>query len=293
MLLGINIIGRYCEMTIFQKHSTIHKGLKVISYNVRIFNYYNWEKENHVAEKILNFIANQDPSLVCMQEFLAIENHSNQSLHYIDSKLSLLPYNHVYYSFIGKNSINYGLATYSKYPIIKKGSIRFKNSFNACIYSDVVIKSDTFRIFNAHLQSIKFHKNDYNFMDSLLIDFNSNRFSEAKDISGRLRQAYIKRSQQADEINKYIRRSPYPVIVCGDFNDTPVSYTYQTIRDNLEDAFVASGTGIGNSYRGSFPSYRIDFILYSKGIKSVRYQTYPVKYSDHYPIGCELNFEKH
>jgi endonuclease/exonuclease/phosphatase family metal-dependent hydrolase len=129
-------------------------------------------------------------------------------------------------------------------------------------------------------------------MDSLLLDFNSKRFTEAKNISGRLKKAFIKRARQVDELNAYIRLSPYPVIICGDFNDTPVSYSYQKVRGDLEDSFMSSGTGIGNTYRGNFPSYRIDFIFHSKVITSTVYKTHQIDYSDHYPVSCELSLKR-
>jgi endonuclease/exonuclease/phosphatase family metal-dependent hydrolase len=291
LITGITNIGRYIQVNVFHKPIVIHDGIKLLSYNVRAFNFYGWEKGGAVRENILNFINRQKPDIVCIQEFLTRENRPGQSLQNVDSKLAHLPFKQVYYSFHGKEFINYGIATYSKYPILNKGSIKFGDSYNACIYSDLLIKGDTVRVFNVHLESIKFRNNDYVFMDSLLLDFNSKRFNEAKDISGRLKRAFIKRAQQVDELNKYISLSPYPVIICGDFNDTPVSYTYQKIRGDLKDAFMSSGTGIGNTYRGNFPSFRIDFIFYSNAISSTVYKTTHVNYSDHYPISCEFGLK--
>jgi endonuclease/exonuclease/phosphatase family metal-dependent hydrolase len=292
LLIGVTNIGRYIQSDIFHKPKTFHNGIKLLSYNVRIFNFYNWEKGSSVREKILNFVIRQKPDILCFQEFLTRENRPGQSKRAIDLKLSQLPYVHVSYSFHGKDFINYGIATYSIYPIVNRGAIKFKNSFNACIYSDLLVKQDTIRVFNVHLESIKLRGNDYNFIDSLVLDFNSSRFIEARNISGRLKQAFIKRAQQVDELNRYIKESPYPVVVCGDFNDTPVSYTYQKVKGNLEDAFMSSGIGIGNTYRGNFPSFRIDYIFHSRQIESSNYETHRINLSDHYPVSCELSFEK-
>jgi endonuclease/exonuclease/phosphatase family metal-dependent hydrolase len=99
-----------------------------------------------------------------------------------------------------------------------------------------------------------------------------------------MRQAYIQRAEQVDILAKHIQSSPYPVIVCGDFNDTPVSYTYNKLSKNLQDAFVESGSGIGNTFRGNFPYVRIDYVLYSPSLKLHHYHTEKVNWSDHFPV---------
>ena len=126
-------------------------------------------------------------------------------------------------------------------------------------------------------------------MDSLGHGFNAKQLEEVKDISDRLRLAYIKRARQVDELNAYIRQSPYPVLVCGDFNDTPVSYTYHTIRGDLTDAFRSAGKGIGNTYRGKFPSFRIDYIFHSPEFQSANYviTSYSIHYTKLYDIPAE------
>jgi endonuclease/exonuclease/phosphatase family metal-dependent hydrolase len=111
---------------------------------------------------------------------------------------------------------------------------------------------------------------------------------EIKDISFRLKDAFIRRAKQANILSKKITATPYPTIVCGDFNDTPVSYTYHKIKGNLNDAFMEAGSGIGNTYVGNFPSYRIDYFLYSNDFKVKNYKVPHIKLSDHYPIVCEF-----
>lgn len=288
VIVGLGNAGRFFQSGVFHKSGMVHRGVKLFSYNVRIFNLYNWEKGGSKRDDILNYINRQKCDIVCFQEFLTRENRPGQSLKNVEEKLPHLPFEHVFYTVRGKNSINYGIATYSKYPIINKGVLKFANSYNACIYSDILIKKDTIRLFNVHLESIRFDDKDYRFIDSLLVEFNSKTFTEARDISDRLKKAYIKRAQQTDQLERLVKNSPYPVVICGDFNDTPVSYTYHKARGNLKDAFMESGTGIGSTYRGSFPSFRIDFIFHSKAIRSTNYKTNYIEYSDHYPISCEL-----
>jgi endonuclease/exonuclease/phosphatase family metal-dependent hydrolase len=90
------------------------------------------------------------------------------------------------------------------------------------------------------------------------------------------------------ELKEHIDACRYPLIVCGDFNDTPISYTYNTISSKLNDAFVAAGQGISNTYRGKLPPYRIDYILYSNEFDAVSYERHRAEYSDHFPVSAVL-----
>lgn len=281
-------MGRYFQSGLFEKSKSNSELTRIMTYNVRLFNYYQWEEVKSVRDTIMNFVVNQEPEIACFQEFLTVSNRNGDSEDEIDQALDFLPNKHIFYTYKPNEFSNYGLATYSKYPIIRKGSIRFRNSYNACIYTDIKIESDTVRVFNVHLQSIKLKNNDYEAMDSLAHSINAQRIDEVKVISGRLKLAYMKRAQQVDELSWHIGQSPYPVIVCGDFNDTPVSYTYQQVRGKLSDAFMGSGRGIGNTYRGKLPSFRIDFIFHSPEFESNNYKTHKINLSDHYPVTCGL-----
>ena len=165
------------------------------------------------------------------------------------------------------------------------------------IYTDIVAGADTFRVFNAHLESDKFQPDDYRFIK----DFDVGRKEPSKlmgywkrivGIVTRLKNSAIKRGQQAPVMAKYIAESPYPVIVCGDFNDTPSSYTYRQVSAHLADAFRESGNGFGKTYLGAFPSFRIDYILHDKRIKSKGFQTGTQKFSDHYPVSCMMQMKE-
>ena len=102
-----------------------------------------------------------------------------------------------------------------------------------------------------------------------------------------MKSSYINRANESKKIKEHINSSPFPVIVCGDFNDTPISYTYSTLKENLSDAFKESGIGIGNSYVG-IPSLRIDYILHDKKFNSYNYKKNKYELSDHFPISCSI-----
>jgi Metal-dependent hydrolase len=107
---------------------------------------------------------------------------------------------------------------------------------------------------------------------------------EMKSLSVSLRKGFVNRALQAQVLKERVNKSPYPVLVVGDFNDTPVSYSYRKIRKGLHDSFVNSGYGAGFTYRGNYPPNRIDYILYNSPLINTYFEIIKVKYSDHYPI---------
>jgi endonuclease/exonuclease/phosphatase family metal-dependent hydrolase len=264
-------------------------SFKVLSYNVRLFNYYLWERDTSAGQKIMDFIEAEDPSVICFQEFLTLSK-GKITLARIKKEMEELPYSHVYYTHRIAGKSNFGMATFSKYPIVNKGFIKFENSLNGSIFSDIIIQHDTLRIYNCHLQSI-WLRQDYNaVLDSLISGYDDKRFDEFRYISVKLRDAYIKRAFQAEQLSRHIKESPYPVIICGDFNDTPFSYSYYKVSRNLKDAFMESGSGIGSTYRENFPPIRIDYILHSPSLRSAHFVNKRISWSDHYPVLCEFTF---
>lgn len=262
---------------------------RILSYNVRLFNYYQWEADTGVRRKIMEYIHNENPSIVCFQEFLTLPG-GDISLERIKKEMKDLPYSHVHYTHRIPGKTNFGLATFSQYPIINKGFIEYENSLNGIIYSDLVIQHDTVRIYNCHLQSVKLRQDYAKVIDSLIFNYDQRHLNEMKSISVKLRDAYIKRANQAEILSDHIQGSPYPVIVCGDFNDTPFSYSYRKVKRNLHDAFVKSGSGIGTTYRQNVAPVRIDYILYSPVLSSTGFINKKTDWSDHYPVLCDFTF---
>jgi endonuclease/exonuclease/phosphatase family metal-dependent hydrolase len=262
-------------------------SIKVMSYNVRLFNLYNWVTEKNVNSKIISFIRNESPDIVCLQEFYT-RGKGNLSERKLVERLSSIKYKHIQYTYQKKGISGFGIATFSKYPIIHRGEIDFTGSFNHCIYSDLKIDNDTVRVYNLHLQSYRLLKENYMFLDSLKFAYNTKQMKGFRSISYRIKTAYLKRGVQADTVSAHILKSPYPVIVCGDFNDSPVSYAYQKISSSLKDAFLESGSGIGSTYSGKFPSYRIDYVLHSPQLQCYYYSNPNMSLSDHQPIICKI-----
>ena len=274
------------QQNIAENQTSATQELKILTYNVQVFRLLGNNSFGKHQQEMFAKIKAEDPDIICFQEFYT-NTEKGLTLHNIDRLLSDYPHKHIYLINNSTNS-NYGIVTYSKYPIVKKESIGFQNTSNASIYSDIIFQEDTLRIFNNHLQSIKFDRDNYEFITNQEKYNQQEKLKALKDISSRLKRAFIKRSDQANLLAEKISQSPYSVIVCGDFNDTPVSYSYHKIRGELEDTFVNAGVGFGNTYVGKFPSYRIDFIFHSKEMATKSFNIPRMKYSDHYPVTTEL-----
>ena len=265
--------------------------LKVMSYNVRLFDLYNWTHNLETREKIFQFLAKESPDIVCFQEYYSTESR-DQNFNNNDTlkKITSANFSHIEYSLTLRGKDHWGIATFSKYPIIHKQAVHFEQQGgNMFIYSDVVLGKDTLRVYNTHLESIRFNMKDYKFIENLGSGIEQDEMDRSVSIVMRLKRAFILRAKQVELLHAHILQSPYPVILCGDFNDTPSSYTYSIIAKRLKDSFRESGAGLGKTYAGAFPSFRIDYIFHDEQLKSSGYRTHHEKLSDHYPVSCWIN----
>lgn len=262
--------------------------IDVVSYNVHIFNQLRNNHYEYTFDTIIDKIHELRPDVLCLQEYRSVtksEKYTKEKLH---NRFNFLPHHFEHYTH-SESNYNFGLIIYSRFPIINKGSIDFENQTNGGCFADLLIHTDTVRVYNLHLQSIHLKKNTYTVLElDGLISPNQKRMGEVKEISRRLRNAYKTRAKQVDEMADHIRKSPFPVIICGDFNDTPISYSYNKLSHKLEDSFIEAGKGIGTTYLGEFPSVRIDYIFHSKYFKTTSYKTVNFRISDHLPITSTL-----
>lgn len=255
---------------------------KLMSYNVKNFDYYNWKEDLKARNEMMKYIERQNPDIIAFQEFFSGGKKGWDNISYLQKQLD---YPHHFFQpkiTIKEREEYYGMAIFSKHPIINQLHVPFYNSgTNAFIYADVLIEKDTIRLYNMHLQSIHLDKSDQILEsdDENLIDVEG-----TKSTFNKLKRAYEKRSEQVYIAQKNIRNSPYPVLLCGDFNDTPISYAYQTIANLLEDSYLNAGIGRGGTYVGRLPSFRIDYIFNDASFKAVDFQTLNIKLSDHKPI---------
>ena len=295
IIAGINILLGFVQYNVKtappQAVKNDSRFVKIMSYNVRLFDLYNWWHNLETRSKMFNLITDEAPDICCFQEFY----HSEKGdFHNLDTLTQFMNAKnaHVEYTISLRNTDHWGIATFTKYPIVNKGSIQFPGRVfnNSCIYTDIKIHDDTIRVYNIHLQSINFLKKDYYFMDSIIVKDKDEEIKGSKRILKLLKNAYIKRAKQIDQVADHIKNSPYPVIICGDFNDPPSSYAYHILSHNLNDAFRESGRGTGQTYiGGTVPSFRIDYIFHDKKFHAYQFTTLNKRYSDHRPITTLLD----
>jgi len=264
--------------------------LKMMTYNVRIFNV-NENLNGNMRDSIFNMMSRQDINLACFQEFYYSEKKGKfDTESIVQEKLGLLN-KHKNYTHHMSGGMHSGVAMFTSLPVVNRGVIEFKSDINnTCIYMDVKIDSDTVRIYNGHFASIRFSGEDYEFIkeQEKEIEFSKRSYSMVKRFAKLLSVAYKKRTLQLQSVLDHISASPYPVVLAGDFNDTPVSHTYNQTRKYLTDSFVESGFGVGATYIGDFPSFRIDYIFHSEELEGADYTTLDYSFSDHRPIYCKL-----
>jgi len=297
LAIGINHLRHYFEfLPTLGKDLEGSNTVKVVSQNVRLFGWYNWESNIEDRDWMMRNLELAQADIYCFQEFFHNTRPGTFETRELLKKTLGTRFLHEHYPVTVHGDQHYGIATFSKYPITNQGKIEFpKERSNICIFSDIIIGHDTLRVYNAHLASIRFSENDYKFLDELQNNEENKPapdLSEGMGILTRLGNAYIKRANQITQITNHINSSPYQVILCGDFNDTPVSFTYGKASGILEDAFQNGGWGIGNTYRGTFPSFRIDYIFHSKDLKSDAYFKLQEEVSDHHAIGTTISWER-
>jgi endonuclease/exonuclease/phosphatase family metal-dependent hydrolase len=278
--IGFNHFSNYIKLARPSGDKT--NTIKVLSYNVRLFNYFENTHGVTSDKKIIQFLKNQKPDIICLQEYFLLGNPKVEQA-FFETALGGEYFTHLKIIGSGKNK-SYGIVTFSKFPIISKGEIIHPGSSSLSIYTDVLIQKDTFRIYNNHLQSFRLMRMERSFINELTASDDKETITEVKSLSVSLKKGFVKRANQAKVVKDHINRSPYPVIVLGDFNDTPVSYAYSKIRKGLNDSFVNSGYGAGFTYKGNYPANRIDYILYDDALINSFFEIIRVKYSDHYPI---------
>jgi len=265
-------------------------GGKLMSYNVRIFDLYEWlNKKGETKQQMLDLFTTENPEVICFQEYMVNANDSTNL--WSDTLKNKLGFTHQALSLIkpeGK-AARYGLATFSKHSIksIQPLALHPNSMPFAQVVDIKTHKGNFLKVINVHLASIHFKDEDYRFIKNLKEQENLTR--GGIQIVNRLLQAFEIRAQQVALIKQAINNSPFPTVVVGDFNDSPVSYSYAQLIENMHDAFMVSGSGTGTTYTGDFPSFRIDYILHSNNIKSANFNIIKKELSDHYPITVELD----
>lgn len=269
LLLGITFINRFYKFseTNLPKEEN---DFTLMSYNVRLFNLYEWLPKEDVPEQISKLIDEKNPDILCLQEYSPNEKVNTTKFPFSFIKLEG-----------GKNK--YGQAIFSNYSIINQGIIEFPNSSNNVIYVDLLKQKDTIRIYSIHLQSIKISTDIHENIDE----------EKSKFIFKRLSEAFTIQQQQAEIIKAHFETCKHPKIICGDLNNSAFSYVYRTIKGDLKDAFEEAGTGFGKSYNFKYYPARIDYVFVENTINVKQFKTIDTFFqSDHFPQIARCSFVK-
>lgn len=292
----IAILIGFSNLSTFYKFKGKHHGeevlegeIKIMTYNVCSFHYgtsYNESKEGRITE-IFEYIKEESPDILGLQDYYTRTNVKNSIHHRLVNELGLK----YYYSSSPNNKYINGNAIYSRYPIQKSGTLfPLKDNNHSYIFADIDFGDKTFRVFNFHLASYKLAEPEKEIFESIRKgEINK---EESKNIIRKLIAANVKRSEEVGEILPILNDTQLPYVVLGDFNDTPYSYTYKKIAKNMKDAFVEKGRGLGSTYNGVFPAYRIDYILFTdKNFQAISFRKEDLDYSDHYPVSTVLELK--
>ncbi|MDB5024975.1 MAG: endonuclease/exonuclease/phosphatase family protein [Mucilaginibacter sp.] len=261
--------------------------LRIMTYNVHNFKRYGAKNDISTKHEILQIIAEEQPDIIGLQEFYTRKRGQYDML---DSIQKILKCNSYYFEAVRANKDEaIGIALFSKFPIADHGFIQLadRSSENQCLYIDVKKGEKMIRVYNVHLQSIRFDPDDYRYLNSVSQQGKKD-VSSAKRLGSKLKTAFIKRSQQIFKVKNHAGVCPYPYIISGDFNDTPSSFAVNQMSKGLKNAFGEKGSGLGRTYNGNFPNYQIDYIMVSPKFEVTGYNITERKLSDHYPVCSDL-----
>ena len=262
LLIGWFTVTPFYKLS--NKNTSLNTDLKVMSYNVRMFNHWKWLEEKDIEKKIFSLVKNNDPDVLAVQENMSLDKYVfNFPYKYIQKKYAK-----------GK----FGMAIYSKFPIINQGFLKLENTSNNIIFADILREKDTIRVYNLHLQSLSISPEKENFGQE-----NSEKLIKT------LKERFKKQADQTEVFLAHEKKWGGKKIVCGDFNNTAYSWVYNQISKNKKDAFIEAGKGFGKTFKYPFPM-RIDFIFSDENASINQFKSYSKKYSDHYPILARINW---
>ncbi len=279
---GFNAVVSHEEVV---SRDTAH--IRLFTYNVHFFRTFEQkDTEPTIREEAMRLIDSVSPDVICVQEYYTRQKGAYRMAKAFQREIGM-PYYYVLPT--AQNDYEaYGMAIFSRYPIVASGHLPdHEYGVNRIIYADIDKGGRIFRVYNVHLRSIGFQKEDYEFIKSPAKTLEKDAAS-TKRIGARLKWAFNARSAQADALQAHSQACEIPYLIAGDFNDTPLSYAVNKVSSGLQNAFREKGRGWGVTYNGDFPNFQIDYILASKDFEVIRYQIVKAKLSDHYPVWADL-----
>lgn len=260
------------------------REITVASYNVEGF---YWIAKDPVKNNIKQFIRDHQIDILCIQEHC----EESQLDTAIIRKRMGFPYRSVFFNR-HTDWANFGISVYSRYPILRQGNIDFNSPQNSSMWVDILVDNDTIRVFNNHLQTTDVSPNTKKYNEYKSVKNWKGQARTLVNLLEQLKLNFQKRARQAIYVRELLDTTPYPTVICGDFNDTPISYAYNhIIGKDFKDGFKASGRGYGHSFKGLKGLLRIDYIAFNSGFCSLDYESPHLPWSDHNPVIMKLTLK--
>lgn len=268
LIPSLFFLGNYVQLGLIE--SNREPQLKLLTYNVGGFHYADSLSVDACMDSVFSFIEKENPDIVCLQEFPEV-------IRRIPRLQKRFPDYDVQYFGHTSGVYSHGNVIMSRLTALDKGKFDFDESSNLALYTDYEIEGKRFRVYNCHFESYNIPLRNLNLADM--------QEGDVEQTGKSLRKSLMKRPYQVDLVVADKENAPSESFVVGDFNDTPMSYTYHQLREGRRDSFVEAGKGLGYTYSYFKPLLRIDHILHTPGFKGVRHEVlYDVNYSDHYPV---------
>lgn len=281
------------------KNQHTDSDFRLLSWNVHLFNFF--EKNGHPDSEMLQLVSTRQADIFCAQELVFSLNPSSSFT--LDKMKEKLGFRYA----VAANDRAFGVHTnpmtkleryhpfcvaiFSKHPIIQWKKVQTIPEYNhTFLWADILIRKDTIRVFNIHLQSMYFAKDDYDFIEHIDRQNVDQVSNHGKNILRKIKNANYLRAIQILEVKKEILRSPHPVMLTGDFNDVPNSYAHRQISRMLNDAFIEKGSGIGRTFQKISPTLRIDYIFSDHSLRIDDFILHRWNKGDHQAIESAVSF---
>ena len=269
-------------------------SLRVLTWNVMGFSGSKPGKKEQQAnaDSLLNTIARYDPDVICFQEYGQFEGRNMGRIYQEDMSKMGYQYKVLSRDYSRRRfSYSSGVAIFSKHPLIKPERITYTSSGESLLQASMVVGADTFRVFNTHLQSYRFSKQELDEIQKLK-DTERPDYENSTSMLSKMKRAFRNRGAQVDQAGPVFNEAGYPEIICLDMNDVPNSYAYRHVRGSRKDAFLEKGMGIGRTYSRLFPTLRIDYVFVSPQLEVLQVIIPNVLYSDHFPMVADIRLPK-
>lgn len=291
LLLALSQIGNLWGFKFIPPKDTGKSSFSLMTYNVRNFDLYNWSHNDRSRDAIFDMLTDAAPDVVCFQEFYSQPGGAWDNIRELREQLGL---EHYYFAreLMLDPGRQWGIATFSRFPIAAYGDLmqdarpntRGNRPYRG-IYTDLLIGGDTVRVINIHLASIYLDRKDYQTLERLA-ESGEGAVKQSRNIIAKLLRGYKRRGEQIRQLNHFLENTPqpHPILVCGDLNDVPTSYAYNSLSRRFTDAFLKTGWGPGATYNGPIPGLRIDCVFTGEGLTPVESKVIGLRISDHYPL---------